>query len=179
MFSSMTRTFQGARISACLHVTAETANLVRALRAGGAEVALCASNPLSTQDDVAAALAEEGTAVHAVRGEDRDRYWRHVDAVLASEPRIKCAVLGLFGIGPDPDEFREAASKIEIPLLFLFQLHDELMTPPAGLQLFSAFGSKEKTMHINPGGNVAVPQFERDEYELFFMRHIGPSAPDP
>jgi adenosylhomocysteinase len=82
------RTFEGMRISACLHVTSETANLVRALRAGGADVALCASNPLSTQDDVAAALAEEGVSVHAVRGEDRDRYWRHVDAVLARAPRI-------------------------------------------------------------------------------------------
>jgi adenosylhomocysteinase len=82
------RTFDGIRISACLHVTSETANLVRALRAGGADVALCASNPLSTQDDVAAALADEGVAVHAVRGEDRDRYWRHVDAVLARAPRI-------------------------------------------------------------------------------------------
>jgi adenosylhomocysteinase len=69
-------------------VTSETANLVRALAAGGADVLLCASNPLSTQDDVAAALHEEGVAVHAVRGEDRDRYWRHVDAALAHEPQI-------------------------------------------------------------------------------------------
>jgi adenosylhomocysteinase len=82
------RTFDGVRISACLHVTSETANLVRALRAGGADVALCASNPLSTQDEVAAALAEEGVSVHAVRGEDRDRYWRHVDAVLARRPQV-------------------------------------------------------------------------------------------
>jgi adenosylhomocysteinase len=83
------RTFQGVRISACLHVTSETANLVRALVAGGADVLLCASNPLSTQDDVAAALvAEDGVAVHAVRGEDRDRYWRHVDAALAHRPHV-------------------------------------------------------------------------------------------
>ena len=82
------KTFRGLRISACLHVTSETANLVRALVAGGADVLLCASNPLSTQDDVAAALHEEGVAVHAVRGEDRDRYWRHVDAALAHDPQI-------------------------------------------------------------------------------------------
>jgi dienelactone hydrolase len=106
-------------------------------------------------------------------------YWgvsmgtRYGVPLIASEPRIKCAVLGLFGIGPDADEFSADAGKIEIPLLFLFQLNDELMTPPAGLALFSAFGSKVKTMHINPGGHVAVPQFERDEYEAFYLRHIG------
>src|SRR4051795_6235316 len=66
------RPLEGAMIGACLHVTSETANLVRALRAGGARVALCAPNPLSTQDDVAAALAEDGVEVHAVRGEDMD-----------------------------------------------------------------------------------------------------------
>jgi adenosylhomocysteinase len=83
------RTFEGVRIAACLHVTAETANLVRALVSGGAEVLLCGSNPLSTQDDVAAALVEEdGVAVHAVRGEDRDRYWRHIDAALAFRPHV-------------------------------------------------------------------------------------------
>jgi adenosylhomocysteinase len=82
------RPFEGVRVSACLHVTSETANLVAALRAGGADLALCASNPLSTQDDVAAALAEDGVSVHAVRGEDRERYWRHVDAVLARSPHV-------------------------------------------------------------------------------------------
>jgi adenosylhomocysteinase len=83
------RTFQGVRISACLHVTSETANLVRALVAGGADVVLCASNPLSTQDDVAAALAaNDGVSVHAVRGEDRERYWRHVDAALRHRPHL-------------------------------------------------------------------------------------------
>jgi adenosylhomocysteinase len=69
------RPLAGLRVAACLHVTAETANLVRALRAGGAEVALCAANPLSTQDDVAAALvAEHGAEVYATRGEDRAAY---------------------------------------------------------------------------------------------------------
>ena len=81
--------FAGVRISACLHVTSETANLVRALVAGGAEVVLCASNPLSTQDDVAAALATDpGTTVLAVRGEDHQRYWRHIDAALSTKPQI-------------------------------------------------------------------------------------------
>src|SRR5919112_2248888 len=64
------RPLDGIRIGACLHVTSETANLVRALRAGGAQVALCAPNPLSTQDDVAAALVADGVEVHAIHGED-------------------------------------------------------------------------------------------------------------
>ncbi len=78
----------GIRIGACLHVTAETANLMTTLRAGGAEVALCASNPLSTQDDVAAALVADGIAVHAVRAEDADRYYRHIRTVLEASPHI-------------------------------------------------------------------------------------------
>jgi adenosylhomocysteinase len=83
------KTFAGVRIAACLHVTSETANLVRALVAGGADVVLCASNPLSTQDDVAAALlVNDGVAVHAVRGEDRERYWKHIDVALAHKPHV-------------------------------------------------------------------------------------------
>lgn len=82
------RPLDGTRIGACLHVTAETANLMGVLRAGGAEVALCASNPLSTQDDVAAALVADGVDVFAVRGEDSDRYYDHIRAVLDREPHI-------------------------------------------------------------------------------------------
>jgi adenosylhomocysteinase len=82
------RPLDGLAVAACLHVTAETANLVRALRAGGASVALCAANPLSTQDDVAAALVEEGAEVHAVRGEDADAYARHVATLVAARPQI-------------------------------------------------------------------------------------------
>ena len=83
------RPFQGIRIAACLHVTTETANLARALRDGGAEVALCASNPLSTQDDAAAALvASEGISVFARKGEDRDTYYKHINAVLETRPHI-------------------------------------------------------------------------------------------
>ncbi len=82
------RPLEGARIGACLHVTAETANLMGVLRAGGAEVALCASNPLSTQDDVAAALVADGVDVFAVRGEDSARYYDHIRAVLDRDPHI-------------------------------------------------------------------------------------------
>ncbi|OQK17809.1 adenosylhomocysteinase [Methyloprofundus sedimenti] len=79
----------GARISGCLHITTETANLVRTLKAGGAELLLCASNPLSTQDDVAAALVEHyGISVFAVRGEDNRLYYRHIAAALDHRPQL-------------------------------------------------------------------------------------------
>ena len=80
---------KSARIAACLHVTTETANLVSALRAGGARVALCASNPLSTQDDVVASLVtHEEIPTFAVKGEDSDRYYGHIKAVLDTKPTI-------------------------------------------------------------------------------------------
>ena len=83
------RPLRDVRIGACLHVTAETANLVLALRDGGASVALCASNPLSTNDEVASALvANEGVAVFARKGEDRDTYYAHINAVLATRPQL-------------------------------------------------------------------------------------------
>jgi len=85
---SREKPLEGWRIGACLHVTKETAVLVRTLMAGGAEVALCASNPLSTQDDVAAVLAEEGVNVYAWRGETTEEYYRCVEDVLSYRPKI-------------------------------------------------------------------------------------------
>ncbi len=83
------RPLAGLRIAACLHVTTETANLVRTLKAGGAESVLAASNPLSTKDDVAAALVVEyGISVYARRGEDRDTYYAHLNAVADTHPQI-------------------------------------------------------------------------------------------
>lgn len=83
------RPLEGHSIAACLHVTTETANLVRTLAAGGAQVTLAASNPLSTQDDTAAALvAEYGISTFAVRGADHAQYYRHIDAALDSKPTI-------------------------------------------------------------------------------------------
>jgi adenosylhomocysteinase len=79
----------GIQLGLCLHVTTETANLVRTLIAGGADVALCASNPLSTQDDVAAALVENhGAEVYAINGEDDETYYRHIHAVCDKRPKI-------------------------------------------------------------------------------------------
>jgi len=86
---SQEKPLEGIRISACLHVTTETANLVLTLKAGGAEVFLTASNPLSTQDDVAAALVKHyEIPVFAIRGEDRDTYYSHLKAVIEKEPHI-------------------------------------------------------------------------------------------
>ena len=79
----------GYRIAACLHVTTETANLMRALKAGGADVVLCASNPLSTQDDVAAALVDEyDIAVFAIKGEGHDTYYSHIEAAVDHKPHF-------------------------------------------------------------------------------------------
>ncbi|MBE3035844.1 MAG: adenosylhomocysteinase [Candidatus Atribacteria bacterium] len=86
---SKEKPLKGIRISACLHVTTETANLVRTLKEGGAEVSLCASNPLSTQDDVAASLVKDfGISVFAIKGEDKDTYYQHIEKVLNCKPNI-------------------------------------------------------------------------------------------
>ena len=78
----------GVRISACLHITTETANLALALKEGGAEVVLCASNPLSTQDDVAAALVDYSIPVNAIKGEDNETYYRHIITALEHKPQL-------------------------------------------------------------------------------------------
>ncbi len=85
---SKERPLAGIKLAACLHVTTETAALVRTLAAGGAEVYVCASNPLSTQDDVAAALVSEGYHVYAIKGEDTETYYKHINACLDPRPHI-------------------------------------------------------------------------------------------
>lgn len=80
--------FKGIRISACLHVTTETANLALALRDGGADLVLCASNPLSSQDDVAAALVEYGIPTNAIKGEDDATYYKHIGIALDNKPNL-------------------------------------------------------------------------------------------
>jgi len=80
---------KGIRVTACLHVTTETANLMKTLQAGGAEIRLCASNPLSTQDDVAASLVQhDGIAVYAIKGEDNKTYYRHIESAIAHQPHV-------------------------------------------------------------------------------------------
>ena len=86
---SKNRPLEGIRIAACLHVTTETANLMRTLKAGGAETVLCASNPLSTQDDVAASLVSDyDIPVFAIKGEDTETYYHHIDAAINFKPHI-------------------------------------------------------------------------------------------
>src|SRR6266702_2557098 len=80
---------KGIRMSGCLHITTETANLAITLKAGGADLVLCASNPLSTQDDVAAALVHEyGAPTFAIKGEDEETYYRHINTVLDHKPNM-------------------------------------------------------------------------------------------
>jgi dienelactone hydrolase len=94
---------------------------------------------------------------------------------VASEPRVKAAVLGLagLGIGMGGAEFETAARSLRVPILFLLQWDDELIARDAGLALFDAIGSTDKTLHVNPGGHVQVPVFENDSAESFFVRHLG------
>ena len=88
---------KGVRISACLHVTTETANLVHTLVAGGARVVLCASNPLSTQDDVAASLVKDLRApVFSIKGESNRVYYQHIMSALDFEPHIRCSIRSSF-----------------------------------------------------------------------------------
>ncbi|RZP13542.1 MAG: adenosylhomocysteinase [Chloroflexi bacterium] len=79
---------KGAKISGCLHVTSETANLALTLKAGGADFSLCASNPLSTQDDIASYLVSEGIPVYAINGEDNETYYKHINSVVENKPNI-------------------------------------------------------------------------------------------
>ncbi|MRR13163.1 adenosylhomocysteinase, partial [bacterium] len=102
----------GIRISACLHVTTETANLMRTLKAGGADIVLCASNPLSTQDDVAAALVTHyGVRTYAIKGEDTESYYAHIDAAIAHKPHMTMDD-GADVVGRIHAEFPEALADI-------------------------------------------------------------------
>ena len=94
----------------------------------------------------------------------------HGIPLLAQDPRFTAAVLGLNALRPGDDETAQRAASITIPILFLNQSEDELMTRDAALALWDAFGSSDKTMHINPGRHVQVPRFERDSSEAFFRR---------
>ncbi len=90
--------------------------------------------------------------------------------LVASEPRIAAAVLGLFGLRDGNEAQLQTARAITIPVLFLYQSDDELMTRESGLALWDALGSERKTMHINPGGHVAIPRFEQQDAALAFYQ---------
>jgi dienelactone hydrolase len=92
---------------------------------------------------------------------------------VASEPRIKCAVFGLAGLRAGATALEDAAKAITIPIEFVFQWEDAVAPRESGLALFNAFASKEKTMHINPGGHIDIPNFEGGSWQAFFTRHLG------
>lgn len=97
---------------------------------------------------------------------------------VAAEPRITAAVFGLAGLHPGSDAMAAAAAKITIPVEFVFQWDDELSSREAGVALFDAFGSTEKSLHVNPGGHLGIPTFERDSWERFYLRHlVGATQP--
>src|ERR1043166_2809539 len=102
----------GYRVSACLHVTTETANLMRTLKAGGADVVVCASNPLSTQDDTAAALVDRyEIPTFAIKGEDEDTYYSHITAAVDHRPQLTMDD-GADVIGVLPSSRREALADV-------------------------------------------------------------------
>jgi dienelactone hydrolase len=96
--------------------------------------------------------------------------------IAAADGRIAAAVFGLNALRPGDERWAAQAAAVTIPVLFLNQWDDELMTREAALALWDTLGSKEKTMHINPGGHVKVPRFERQASEDFFRRHLLPRA---
>lgn len=92
--------------------------------------------------------------------------------LAARDERIRAAVLGLNALVPGQERWAALAASVTIPVLFLSQSDDELMAREASLALWDALGSREKTLHLNPGGHVQVPRFERDASEAFFRRHL-------
>jgi dienelactone hydrolase len=93
-------------------------------------------------------------------------------SLIAAEPRISAAVLGLIGLPPNHSALANAAAQITIPVEFVLQWNDELVPRESGLALFDAFGSQEKTLHINPGGHARPPAWESESWERFFNRHL-------
>lgn len=92
--------------------------------------------------------------------------------LIASEPRISAAVLGLAGLPSNNQELADSAARITIPIEFFLQSDDPLLPRDSGIALFDAFGSQEKTLHINSGGHGRIPDWESESWERFFIRHL-------
>jgi pimeloyl-ACP methyl ester carboxylesterase len=92
---------------------------------------------------------------------------------VANESRIVCAIFGLAGLRPGATDFEKAARAITIPIEYVFQWEDEVAPRETGIALFDAFGSREKSMHINPGGHMGIPNFEGAHWQSFYERHMG------
>jgi dienelactone hydrolase len=93
-------------------------------------------------------------------------------SLVAAEPRIRAAVLGLIGLISNDHPIAKAAAQVEIPIEFVLQWHDEVVSRESGLALFNAIASPEKTLHINPGKHVAIPAYERESWQRFYQRHL-------
>jgi dienelactone hydrolase len=129
--------------------------------------------------------AEWKAALDAVQGLDfigkgqKIGYWgvsmgtRYGVPFVAAEPRVTCAIFGLFPAAPGLEPHTEAARSIKIPLLFVLQWNDELFKREQGLALFEAFGSEEKTLHMNPGPHTGIPPRERASWGPFWKSHLG------
>ncbi|AIY42441.1 hypothetical protein LT85_3283 [Collimonas arenae] len=96
--------------------------------------------------------------------------------LVADEPRIKAAIFGLAGLHEGSHGLAEAARKLNVPVEFLLQWDDEMVSRQAAMALFDAIGSAEKTLHANRGGHGGVPPFERSGWMQFFSRHLGPAV---
>ena len=92
--------------------------------------------------------------------------------LVAAEPRIQAAVFALVGLFPEQPALARAAARITVPIEFALQWDDELVTHEAGFALYTAFQSREKSLHMNPGGHMELPLFETDSWERFFERHL-------
>lgn len=92
--------------------------------------------------------------------------------LVAEEPRIVAAVFGLAGLAPGDETLPAAAARVTVPIEFVLQSDDEIVEREAGLALFDAFASREKSLHLNPGGHLVTPSFEGESWERFFCRHL-------
>jgi hypothetical protein len=149
---------------------AQRRDLERRVRAMRGEAA--APRPMPADDDAYAAThARAATEWSALL----DLLEHDGLPMLAGEPRVRCAVLGLACLSGWPNEAvrAEAARRLEIPVLFVLQWDDQLMTRQSGLDLFDAIGSKDKVLHVFPGGHIDTPLSERDAYDAFFARHLA------
>jgi cephalosporin-C deacetylase-like acetyl esterase len=124
------------------------------------------------------AALDTALAFDFIGGTDRIGYWGVSMGTaigvpfVAAEPRIRCAVFGLAGLREGATAMAEAAGKITIPVQFVFQWEDAVAPRENGIALFNAFASKEKTMHINPGGHMEIPSFEGEAWKRFYQRHL-------
>ena len=99
-------------------------------------------------------------------------------SLVAAESRIRCAVFGLTGVRPGSVTLQNAANTITVPIEFTFQWNDNIALRENGIALFNAFASTEKSMHVNPGGHLEIPEFEHASWESFFARHLGTPGRD-